>query len=331
MSRVYFVKLNKSCKKEICNASEKLIKNITKETRLEKEIPLKVHFGEDGNDTYIKPENYEGLINFFNRNGISSKFMETNVLYKGRRTTSDEHKRLALEHGFNQLPVVISDEQQKIKVNLKHFKECKVGKEFTKYRQILVISHFKGHYLSGFGGAIKQLGMGFATRAGKNDMHSSSRPILNPFKCKKCGICAKNCPKDAVEIKRIIPKINKDCIGCAACIAVCPNNAIVVNWILGLGKSFNERLVEYAFAAQKNKENIYFNFLINITRGCDCVGSKMKTVSPDIGILASFDPVANDKASLDLVKKYKKFSGEYTLEYCESIGIGSRSYELVEI
>ncbi|MFW6014265.1 MAG: DUF362 domain-containing protein [Candidatus Nanoarchaeia archaeon] len=331
MSSVYFARLDKSCKREMCNVSEKLIKRLNKETSFEKEIPLKVHFGEEGNETFVRAENYEGLIRFFKKNKINSKFIETNVLYKGRRTTVKEHKKLALEHGFVQLPIMISNKEDVVNINLNHFNKFKIAREFNRYKQIMVVSHFKGHFLAGFGGAVKQLGMGFATRSGKNEIHSSSKPFLNPLKCKKCGVCVSHCPKSAIEIDRIIPRINKGCIGCAACIAVCPNNAMTVNWIFGLGSSFNERLVEYAYASQKDKKHIYVNFLINITRGCDCVGGKMKIVAPNIGVLASLDPVAVDQASLDLLKKHKRFRGEYTLKYAESIGLGNRVYELIEI
>ncbi len=331
MNNIYLSKVTDSDDKKIYDSTKKILNKFEEEMVFQNEIPLKVHFGEEGNSTFIEPKKYKGIIDYLKSKNIKSKFLETNVLYRGRRTKSQEHKNLAIEHGFTELPIEISNGFENVDINLKHFNKCKIGKEFSKYKQIIVISHFKGHYLTGFGGAIKQLAMGFASRSGKLDMHSGSKPLLNPLKCKKCDLCSKKCPENAIEIGRLLPRINSNCIGCAGCIAFCPNNAILINWLGGIGKNFNEKLAEYALASQKNKENIYFNFVMKVTRGCDCVGRNMKTITPDIGILASKDPVALDKASIDLLEKYKKFRGKKILDYSEKIGLGNKRYKIIEI
>ena len=190
--------------------------------------------------------------------------------------------------------------------------------------------------LAGFGGAIKQLAMGYASKGGKLAMHMGVKPRIKNRKCKKCHKCEERCNEKAITIgaKSFIDRAK--CVGCGACISICPNKAISIISLMGiiralsLGK-FREKLAEYAYAAQKDKNNIYINFLMSITRGCDCEPKKMKPLLADIGICASTDPVAIDKASHDLVKaRGKKFGGGKIFNYAEKIGLGSQNYTLVE-
>lgn len=343
MTKVFFKDISSySDTESISKSAEMLLDRVIKEENitLEKYIPLKVHFGEKGNKTYIASKNYEGIINYLNAHNIESSFIETNVLYRGERTTKTKHIKLAKEHGFNQLPIVIADgeygeEYGLVKINKRHFQECKIGKEIANQKQLIICSHFKGHGLAGFGGAIKQLAMGCASRGGKLDQHSNSIPKINFLKCKSCSACAKTCPENAITLNSKA-KIQKDkCIGCASCIAVCPYKAISTNWLGSISRSFNEKLAEYAYAAHKDKSNIYITFAFNITRGCDCEGHNMKPFTSDLGILASVDPVAIDRACLDLLDERKGrrviSRGRYTLDYAEKIGLGSQKYELINI
>lgn len=354
-AKIYFKKIDSYSKTdEISAAAAMLAKKIQEEEHVidfAKPLPIKVHFGEAGNTTFIQPKNFEGIINWLSTNakGRDGKyptlfFTDTNVLYKGSRTTKKQHLEVAKEHGFTKLPIIIADgeageENEEIDItgtNAKHFTKCSIGKAIAENTQILVLAHFKGHGLAGFGGAIKQLSMGCAARPGKLAMHSHSKPIINPLQCKKCMTCTKNCPADACIIA-MVPHIDgAKCIGCAKCIAVCPHGAIHPNWVSTMPKEFNEKLAEYALAAQKGKKIIYLNFILNITHECDCWGSetKQKIVAKDIGILAGTDPVALDKASLDLLKQNegkKVFKNEDMLDYAQKIGLGSTKYELVEI
>lgn len=343
MEKVYFKPIDSYLKTdEINKGVYELLETIVEkeDIKLENFIPLKVHFGEKGNTTYIKPDNFKGIVNFLADRSIESAYTETNVLYKGERTTSENHIKLAREHGFTDLPIVIADgdhgeNYKEVEINRKHFTHCKIGGEIANKEQIIVISHFKGHMLAGFGGAIKQLGMGCAARGGKLAQHSNSIPKVNTLKCKGCKMCYNNCPENAIIMTKKA-KINKDkCVGCASCMTVCPFSAISNNWLASISKSFNERLAEYAYAAHKDKRNIYITFAFNITKKCDCDGHPMKTIAKDIGIFASKDPVAIDKACLDVLDKnegrtvFKK--GRYTLDYAESIGLGSTKYELIQL
>lgn len=339
MSKVYF--------KAIENLDEDLINKISYEmmTKIIKEenivlnniVPLKVHFGEPGNPTFIKPNYFDGIKRYLKENDIESCYMDTNVLYKGRRAFTDEHIKTAHEHGFTDLEVVIADGDKnspydEIPVNLKFCKTCKIGKKYSEYNNYIILAHFKGHGIAGFGGAIKQLAMGFASRAGKLQQHSNIVPIIND-KCISCGACVNICPVNAIELVDGKAVINPDiCIGCASCILVCPVDAIENTWT---DTGFHEKLAEYAYAATRGKTNIYFNYAFNITADCDCFGKKMEIVAPNIGIFISTDPVAIDQASLDIVQKItdeKKFDdARRTLDYAEKIGLGSKTYELIEM
>lgn len=343
MKKVYFKAIDSYSKtEEINEATKMLLDYLVKDegVTLEKYIPLKVHFGEKGNNTYIESKNFEGILEYFKEREIESAYMETNVLYRGQRTTSKNHINLAIEHGFTQLPIIIADgdhgeNYEEIEINKKNFSKCKIGREIAKQKQIMIISHFKGHALAGFGGAIKQLAMGCASRGGKLAQHANSVPKISYFKCKGCGACAKNCPEKAI-IMGSRAKIDKDkCVGCAACMTTCNFGAVSNSWLASLSKSFNERLAEYAYGAAKGKNNIYITFAFNITRNCDCHGHNMQPVAKDIGVFVSTDPVSIDKACLDVLDKnngrrvFRR--GRYTLDYAEKIGLGSKEYELVEI
>jgi uncharacterized Fe-S center protein len=312
---------------------------------LAERIPLKVHFGEAGNVTYVKPENYDGVIDLLEERGVEPVFMETSVLYGGKRYRSDVHEQTAREHGFTRLPIVFADGEAgehftEVEIDKKHFRTFKVGGAFGEYDQVLILAHFKGHMMAGFGGAIKQLGMGCAAKGGKLAMHSGVKPQISNRKCKRCKVCQTRCNADALIIEESRSYIDHDkCVGCGACMAICPHKAIsvmtargVLSMLGGMGNSFGERLAEGAYAAQLGKRNIYMNFAMSITRGCDCEGRKMRPVMDDFGIFASTDPVAIDKVCCDMAaQRGRKFRGQRTIAYAERIGMGSQDYVLQEI
>lgn len=343
MQKVYFKAIDSYSKTdEINSATLDLLKEVVRveEVKLESFIPLKAHFGEKGNKSFIQSHNFESIIEYFKENQIESEYIETNVLYRGERTTEKSHIALAKQHGFTQLPIHIADgelggDYELIEINKKHFKSCMIAKGMAKQKQMIILSHFKGHVLAGFGGAIKQLAMGCASRGGKLAQHANSIPDISFMKCKGCKACGSRCPENAILINKKAKIEKEKCVGCAACMAVCPYGAITNSWLASLTKSFYERLAEYAYAAAIGKNNIYITYALNITKNCDCEGHSMKPIAEDLGIFASTDPVAIDQACLDLLDKregktfFKK--GREALEYGESIGLGSRSYQLIEI
>lgn len=338
MSKVYFKKLenlDESVNEIVYEAMKKLVKE--EKVILEKNTPMKVHFGEKGNTTFIKPQYFDGIKKYLKEENIETCYIETNVLYKGSRTLTKDHIATAKEHGFTDLPIVIADGDDEnmyneIVVNLKNFESCKIGAKFKDYNSYIIVSHFKGHGMAGFGGAIKQLAMGFASRGGKLHQHSKSVPLINSDKCVSCGACVNKCPVNAIVMEDTARIIEDKCVGCASCSAVCPVAAINNSW---QASNFHEKLAEYAYAAQLNKTNIYVQYAFDITEYCDCNGSHMEPIAKNIGVLLSTDPVAIDRATFDIFKENTECelfdTALITLKYAEEIGLGTNDYELINL
>ena len=339
MSKVYFKRVTSKDNSELSAVAKELLEKLVADEAIQfdKKVPIKVHFGERGNTTYVPSACYEGVIDYLNSNKIESAFIETNVLYRGSRTTADIHMQTALEHKFTQLPIIIADGERgeaydEIEINKTFFKSCKIGQSFSDFNQFIVMSHFKGHGAAGFGGAMKQLAMGFASRGGKMAQHASIKPTVKESSCVACGECVQKCDVHAITMNEKAHIHHDLCIGCAGCIAVCPTGAIRNDWS---ATNFKEKIAEYAYGAQLGKRNIYISFLINITEECDCVGQHMHEVAPDMGVLISSDPVAIDTACLELLQNEtgKKFfeEGRLSIEHAVKIGLGSDEYTIIEL
>lgn len=339
MSKVYFKRVEDKDYQKLSDAALMLMKELISNEghQFKGTVPIKVHFGEKGNDTYVPSSCYEGVINHLKSNDIESAYIETNVLYRGARTTADSHRQIAKDHGFTELPVIIADGEMgeafdEIEINKEFFKTCKIGKSFGDYDQFIVMSHFKGHGSAGFGGALKQLAMGFAARGGKMAQHAGINPVVKASRCTACGLCIKKCDVDAIEMNGKAVIDHNKCVGCAGCIAVCPVGAINSDWS---GKNFKEKIAEYAYAAQLGKDNLYITYLINVTPECDCMGQHMHTVAKDIGVFVSKDPVALDAACIDILQKEsgeKLFDdGRESIVHAIKIGFGSDQYTLIEL
>lgn len=339
MSKVYFMRNSAAEIHQLGEHALQLLQKVESETghTYAKEVPIKVHFGEKGNRTFIPASCYEEIINYLQAKGVSPSYIETNVLYRGSRTTTEKHLATAKAHGFTQIPIIIADgdlgtEYEEIEIKKDYINKCKIGKAYGRYKQFIVMSHFKGHIAAGFGGALKQLAMGFAARSGKLEQHSGISPVVDAEKCISCGICVDKCNFDAIQNVDTAIIDEGKCIGCAGCIAVCPQGAIENTWG---GAHFLQKLAEYAYGAAKDKDIIYITFVHNITDNCDCAGVPMKPIAANIGILAGKDPVALDTACLDLLQQNsgkKLFAkGRPTLKHAEKIGLGTREYELITI
>ena len=340
MSNVYFIPLTEYDEINLSLQLRRLLETVIdkEQVRLADEIPLKVHFGERGNTTYIKPGCYQGVIDYLNENDVKSRFIETNVLYRGARTTRESHIALSEEHGFTQLPITIADGHHgedvlRVPIEGDVFDEVQLGKAFADFDQYIVFAHFKGHEQAGFGGAMKQLAMGFAARPGKMAQHASISPSVIPKKCIGCETCVDSCNYNAIDMIEDKAVIDSDlCVGCAACIAICPVGAIRNDWG---AEDFLKRLGEYAYGAGKDKQNIYLNLALNITRLCDCIGEPMPFVADNFGLFASTDAVAIDRACLDMLqtREGKKMfdKGRESLDQAEKLGLGSQTYSLVTL
>jgi hypothetical protein len=304
-----------------------------------------VHFGEYGNISFVPPMFAREVMEFVRKEGGLPFLTDTTSVYAGRRRDAISYIELAQHHGFSGLPIIIADGLRgesgvQVQVNLPHLKEVSVASGIYYSDSMIVISHFKGHLETGFGGAIKNLGMGCTTPKEKMKMHSEMVPIIHKEKCVMCFQCKKWCTQEAiVEEKGEIKIIDHRCIGCGTCIAVCPERCIDINWRSNPQK-VQEMMAECAKGVVKNKKVGYLNFLLQITKHCDCAPTFMPTIVEDIGILGGYDPVSIDKASFDMVNE--RMGGEFIklweeinplvqIEYGEKIGLGEKEYTIVEI
>ncbi|MFA5275710.1 MAG: HAD-IA family hydrolase [Candidatus Omnitrophota bacterium] len=353
-SKVYYIPVKNS--DDINSISRKLKALLKKSGILDfthrgYKTAVKMHFGEEGNTGFVRPEYVRIICDELKRKGAAAFLSDTNALYHGRRTNSKDHLALAAEHGFTQesigTKIIIPDDKKKantvdVKIGQKFIGAAKIARIFIESDTLIAISHFKGHIMTGFGGSLKNVGMGCAARAGKLMQHSDVSPVVYEAKCTGCAACFKVCPAGAIQIKNNKSVINGlKCIGCASCIAVCPQGAIDVNWESG-GRNLAQKMVEYAFAVLKNKKKMaFFNFAVKITKECDCLAKDDPRIAPDVGIFASTDPVSVDKASLDLVNKacgrdifqelHPNRDGTIQLKYAHSLGLGNLDYELIEL
>lgn len=317
-------------------------------SRLGDNVGIKVHFGERGCTTYMRPEIVKAVYDKIVSLDKKAALIECNVLYRGSRTNTTSHKKTALDHGFGFAPVDILDGEhgnKYIEIPVKNgvIDNAKVGKDIKKYDSLVVISHFKGHISAGYGGVFKQIGMGLGSRAGKLHMHAGISPNVNQDGCIGCGKCVEGCDFDAIELINNKARIdNEKCIGCAMCIAVCPTGVVSVPWGANSSEELQKRIVDYTtavFSKIPKERCIFVNILENITEECDCMGIVQTPLMDDIGILASYDPVAVDKASLELVEKYSpgvldKFNRvdkNVQCDYAASRGLGELDYEIENV
>lgn len=314
-------------------------------------VAVKQHFGEDRNNTHISPIITKAIISKIKSLDAKPFLTDSNTLYRGRRTNAVDHLILAAEHGFTQdnlgAPIVIADgligvDQVPVEIDKKHFHEIFVSSAGYHANCIIALTHVTGHPMSGLGGTIKNFAMGLASRSGKMSQHSNVLPKVKESDCVACKTCAEWCPADAIEVKKVAAIDNKKCIGCGECISICPSEAIEVSW----GESFEnmqEKMAEYTLGIIKNKKGKIgcISFITNVTKGCDCYGTVQKKEMPDVGILASNDPVALDTASADIIidklgkdvfkEFYPNIDYRIQMKHGQEIGLGSMSYELIEI
>ncbi len=316
---------------------EKILDNIDY-SKLGNNVAIKVHFGEKGCITYMDPKIVKKVYDKIKSLGKKAALVECNVLYRGSRTNSTDHIATAKEHGFDFAPIDILDGEngnEFIEIN-----SCKIGKGIKKYDSLIVLSHFKGHEMAGFGGAIKNVGMGLGSRAGKLHMHSSIRPKISE-KCTACGTCIKHCDVNAIKMINGKAKINdKLCIGCAMCIAVCPIKAVSIPWESETPEGIQRKIADYTASVLSLFPNaVFINILEKITKICDCYGIVQEPMMKDVGIVCSTDIVAVEKASLDLANEFSE--GEFDkinsvdkdkqISLAEDLNLGKIKYELVKL
>ncbi len=328
---------------------------------------IKIHFGEPGNTSYIRPNYPTRVAKLIAEAGGKPFLTDASTLYSGRRANAIDHLYAAAENGYSEssvhCPIIIADglkgtEYREIPIGQKHCKTAKIASAIADADILISINHFKGHEMTGFGGALKNLGMGSGSRGGKLEMHSAAQPIFMREKCIGCNLCVKNCAHLAIvldaERKAVMDKAK--CVGCGQCIAMCRYEAIEPDWSGGSVVAVCERTAEYALAAVKDKPCFHINLIMDVSPNCDCWTHSDLPIVPNLGFVASADPVALDQACADMVNAamampgselfdkvpyaqgadkfshlYPKTNWQATLAHAEAIGIGSRAYELTKI
>lgn len=289
MEKVKFLKKMSVTKKELVDIlKDQFIPN--------EKVVLKMHFGEPGNETAFKPEDVKPFIDALKELGHEVVMVDTPVAYDSLRNTKEGYEKAIKERGYDSVgKYKVMDEYINVQIEDLKFE---VAKDLTEAKNVLVLSHVKGHECAGFGGAIKNLGMGALSAKTKAFIHSGSKPVIDLSKCVGCGICAQLCPAKAIVIEngKANPDLNK-CWGCSICELNCPQQALIPK-----GKIFDEALAMGACAAIKvmPKNTYYINIIKNITKSCDCEEDAGKIIAKDVGILFSNNPVAIDNASVDL-------------------------------
>lgn len=369
-SKVYFTNLRTNPRNSLPKKMETLVKaaGMGSIDFKDKFVAIKIHFGEMGNMAYLRPNYAARLVEIIRSLGGKPFLTDSNTLYSGTRSNAVDHLDCATKNGYNPLSananVIIADglkgtEYREIPINGKYCRAPKIGSAIADADIFISMNHFKGHEQAGFGGAIKNIGMGSASRGGKLELHSSSKPIINKEDCRGCNVCVKSCSHGALSLnkdKKAVINYSK-CVGCGQCVALCQFNGAVLK-DYNTSKELNRKIAEYSLAVLQGKPHFHISFITNVSPECDCWGHNDAAIIPDLGIAASFDPIALDQACADKVINAPIIPGsilheihphdplcgtdkfhivhpntdwESGLKYGEEIGLGSRDYELIEI
>jgi uncharacterized Fe-S center protein len=375
-SPVFFSDLKVESKKTLLDKLDILLDRTDLKGKIHEKdlVAVKLHFGEKGNTAFVRPIFLRRVVDRVKQYKGKPFLTDTNTLYIGNRSEAVSHLTTAFENGFTDsvvnAPILIADglrgnSVMKVRIDKPIFKTVSIAHEIYMADALITVTHFKGHELSGFGGALKNLGMGCSSREGKLSQHSNISPQVKKKACKGCEICLSWCPQSAIsmvspesgtENKSSIAFIDsKKCIGCGECILACPSSAIQIQWNESI-PIFQKKMVEHAYGAVHKKKGkvLYLNFLTQVSPACDCYGYSDAPIVNDIGILSSEDPVAIDQASVDLVNRetgnrssklpgawesgenkfraiYPEVDWNIQLAYAEEIGMGAREYELIKI
>lgn len=328
-------------------------------------IAIKMHFGELGNLAFLRPNYAKAIVDIVKEAGGKPFLTDCNTLYPGSRKNALDHLDCANINGFNPMStgcqIIIADglrgtDETIVPINGDYIKEAKIGKAIMDADVFISLSHFKGHESTGFGGTIKNIGMGCGSRAGKMEQHNEGKPVVDTSLCRGCQFCSKECGSDAITYVNNKAVINYDlCKGCGRCIGACGFDAIS-NPNYDTNDKLDRKMAEYAYAVCKDRPHFHISLVMDVSPNCDCHKENDAAIIPDIGIFASFDPVALDQACVDACldatplpnsqlfdnlndKHYKckhdhlkdthpGINWEATLEQAEKMGLGTREYEL---
>ena len=332
----------------------------------DKFVAIKLHFGEPGNLAFLRPNWARTVADFVKERGGKPFLTDCNTLYVGGRKNALDHMDSAMLNGFNPMTtgcqIIIadglkgSDEVEVPVVGGEYVKNAKIGRAVMDADVFISLTHFKGHEEAGFGGCLKNIGMGCGSRAGKMEQHNAGKPHVAQKHCIGCGQCRKICAHGAPIIENGKAYIDHDkCVGCGRCIAVCPKDAVRINWDETTA-NLNCKIAEYTKAVVDGRPCFHISLVIDVSPNCDCRPENDMAIVPNVGMFASFDPVALDMACVDAVNAQTPLRGSAAddahakayvhdhfqrlhpdtnwrscLEHGEKIGIGTREYELIKI
>lgn len=370
-SKVYFTDFRTRVGVSLTEKLQRLIKKagITDIDMDGKFVAIKMHFGELGNLSYLRPNYAKAVADVVKECGGKPFLTDCNTLYPGSRKNALEHLDCANINGFNTITtgcqIIIGDGLRgtdDITVPVRNGEYCKeayIGRAVMDADIFISLTHFKGHESTGFGGAIKNIGMGCGSRAGKMQQHNSGKPIVHDDLCRGCRRCAKECGSDAITYENGKAVINQDiCKGCGRCIGACAFDAIEnQNW--DANEILGRKMAEYSQAVCDGRPTFHISLVRDISPNCDCHGENDAPILPDVGIFASFDPVALDQACVDaclhatpmpnsqlsdnladphwhhhhdnFLDSNPNVRWKETLEHAEKIGLGTREYELIQM
>jgi len=337
-------------------------------------VAIKVHFGELGNLSFLRPNYTKRLVDILKPLGAKPFLTDCNTLYPGKRKNALDHLDCAMENGFWPLStgcqIIIGDGLKGTDETLvpltgtEYIKEAKIGHAIMDADIIISLTHFKGHECTGFGGALKNIGMGCGSRAGKMEQHNSGKPAVNPAICRKCKTCGRECGQAAITYdEQGIAHIDPEkCAGCGRCIGACNFDAIG-NSNTDSNEILSKKIAEYALAVLRGRPQFHINIITQVSPCCDCHGQNDTPIIPDVGMFASFDAVALDQACVDACNRQPVMGGSVlervlsggaggaggaggvdhftaifpntnwrdALAHAEKIGIGTRAYELTRV
>ena len=363
-SKVYFADFHATAHENIPQKLRRLIlkAGIDSIDFKDKFTCIKIHFGEPGNLAFLRPNYAKVVADLVKEKGGKPFLSDANTLYVGRRKNALEHIDAAYENGFSPFStgchVIIADGLKGTDEALvpvrggEYVKEAKIGRAFMDADVFISLSHFKGHESTGFGGCFKNIGMGCGSRAGKMEMHSAGKPFINQELCINCGACQKICAHSAIsrESGKAIIDENK-CVGCGRCIGVCPTDAVSPRWNEA-NDVLNKKIAEYTKAVVDGRPTFHISLVTEVSPNCDCHSENDVPIIPNVGMFASFDPVALDMACVDAVNAQPVLAGSMLaehasndhfctlhpepnwrvcLEHGEKLGLGTMDYELIRI
>jgi uncharacterized Fe-S center protein len=365
-SKVYFAPIRSKKKTSMVTRVGSLLERAGLEAAVDPDdlVAVKLHFGEQGNTGFVHPIYLREIVARIKKRGGKPFLTDANTLYRGMRSNAVDHLQCAVQNGFSyatvEAPVVIADgidgrEACDVRIDGKHFETVRIGSAAVHADAMIVVTHVKGHEATGFGGALKNVGMGLGCRSAKQRMHADFRPEVTAEKCTACARCVKWCPVSAIAIgpDRFAVVDDEVCYGCGECVAACPYGAIATQWKT-TPDAIQEKIVEHVAGAVKGKEGklLYVSFVTAVSPDCDCWNFSDAPIVGDIGVLASDDIVAIDRAAYDLVDaaaglsgsrgegmaagvdKFAKITGvdgTVAIRYAEEIGLGTSDYELVTV